>query len=150
MKIKTIWLFTLIALFSALPVFAGSKTKEELVQMAVSVDSAVSAEAIKDLRTIGKDGLDALFQTYSAQITKFSQTGEATDEWKRIAFALDSVAMQKDVYASRLYWFTDLEEAKKHFNSKGIEFKGTDGSPNCLTLTDDDGNWFQLVNKDDH
>lgn len=42
--------------------------------------------------------------------------------------------------------YTDnLEEAKKHFLSKGVSFKGTDGSENCLTLTDDDGNWFQLV-----
>lgn len=47
--------------------------------------------------------------------------------------------------------YTDnLDEAKEYFISKGIKFKGTDGSDKCLTLTDDDGNWFQLVNKDDH
>lgn len=118
MKIKTIWLVTLVALFSVVSVFAESKSKEQLAEMAVSADSAVSAEAIKNLRTMGKDGLDALFQTYSAEIGKFSATGETTDEWKRIAFALDSVAMQKDVYASNLYWFTDLEEAKKQANAK--------------------------------
>jgi len=39
----------------------------------------------------------------------------------------------------------DLNKAKEHFASKGIGFKGTDGSDDCLTLTDDDGNWFQLV-----
>jgi hypothetical protein len=113
MKIKTIWLVALVALFSALSVFAESKSKTELAEMAVSVDSAVSAEAIKNLRTMGKDGLDTLFQTYSAEIAKFSASGEADDDWKRIAFALDSVAAQKDAYTSNLYWFTDLEEAKR-------------------------------------
>lgn len=44
--------------------------------------------------------------------------------------------------------YTDnLDEAKKNITSKGIEFKGTDGSENCLTFTDYDGNWFQLVDK---
>ncbi len=42
------------------------------------------------------------------------------------------------------------DEAKEHFNSKGVNFKGTDGSEKCLTFTDEDGNWFQLVNKEDH
>jgi hypothetical protein len=118
MKIKTFWLITLIALCSVSAIFAESKTKEELAQQAISADSAVSFEAIKNLRSLGKEGLDALFQTYSAEITKFSQSGEATEDWKKIAFALDSVAMQKDAYASNLYWFTDLEEAKKQANAK--------------------------------
>jgi hypothetical protein len=113
MKIKTIWLVILVALFSTLSVFAESKSKKELAEMAVSADSAVSLEAIKNLRTMGKDGLDALFQTYSAEIAKFSATGASDDDWKRIAFALDSVAAQKDAYASNLFWFTDFEEAKR-------------------------------------
>jgi hypothetical protein len=113
MKIRTFWLATLVALVSAFSVFAESKTKEELVEMAVSADSAVSVEAVKNLRALGREGLDALFVRYSAEIAKFSATGEATDEWKRIALALDSVAQQKDAYASQLFWYTDLEEAKK-------------------------------------
>jgi len=44
----------------------------------------------------------------------------------------------------------DLHKAKEHFISKGVSFKGTDGSENCLTLTDNDGNWFQLVDKNEH
>jgi hypothetical protein len=113
MKIRTFWLITLIVLCSVSAVFAESKTKEELAQQVISSDSAVSFEAIKNLRSLGKDGLDVLFQIYSADIAKFSTTGEATEDWKKIAFALDSVAMQKDAYASNLYWFTDLDEAKK-------------------------------------
>jgi catechol 2,3-dioxygenase-like lactoylglutathione lyase family enzyme len=45
--------------------------------------------------------------------------------------------------------YTDnLEQTKKELVSKGLELKGTDGSENCLTFTDPDGNWFQLVNPD--
>ncbi len=40
------------------------------------------------------------------------------------------------------------DEFKKTVNdikTRGLEFKGTDGSDECLTFTDIDGNWFQLV-----
>ena len=40
----------------------------------------------------------------------------------------------------------DLEKTKSEFISRGLKFKGTDGSENCLTFTDPDSNWFQLVN----
>ncbi len=118
MKIKTFWLLAILSLMLAATVFAESKTKEELALQAISNDSAESTEAIKNLRLLGKDGLDTLFQTYSAEIANFLQTGQATDDWKRIAYALDSVAMQKDVYASQLFWFTDLEAAQKEANAK--------------------------------
>lgn len=113
MKFKSIRLSVLVVLFSAFSIFAETKSKEELAAMAISADTAVSAEAVKNLRALGREGLDALVREYSAEIAKFSQTGEGGEEWKRIAFALDSVAMQKDAYASRLFWFTDFEEAKR-------------------------------------
>ena len=38
----------------------------------------------------------------------------ASDEqWQRIATALDTVGQQKNSYIAGLYWYTDLEEAKK-------------------------------------
>lgn len=116
MKIKTIWIAALIALLSALSAFAETKSTKELAEKAVSADAVVSTEAVRSLRLLGRDGLDALLQTYQREITKFSETGEATGEWKRIASAIDTVAMQKDAYASGLYWFTDLEEAKREAN----------------------------------
>lgn len=42
----------------------------------------------------------------------------------------------------------DIEEARNELTTRGLAFKGTDGSDNCLTFTDPDGNWFQLVNPD--
>lgn len=44
----------------------------------------------------------------------------------------------------------DLESARKDLENKGLVFKGTDGSERCLTFTDPDGNWFQLVNPAEH
>ncbi len=113
MKIKIIRLVTFMALFSVGSAFAETRSKTELAQLAISADSAVSSEAVKSLRALGRDGLDTLFLTFANEIAKFTQTGETTDEWRRIAAALDTVAMQKDAYSSNLYWFTDIEEAKK-------------------------------------
>jgi excinuclease ABC subunit A len=44
----------------------------------------------------------------------------------------------------------DLEKSRDELISKGLQFKGTDGSDKCLTFTDPDGNWFQLVNTNQH
>lgn len=44
----------------------------------------------------------------------------------------------------------DLDKTADKLKSKGLEFKGSDGSDRCLTFTDNDGNWFQLVNPDEH
>jgi len=52
---------------------------------------------------------------------------------------------------SGLVIYTDnLERTSEKLKSKGLEFKGTDGNDKCLTFTDHDGNWFQLVNPEDH
>ncbi|MEO8512741.1 MAG: VOC family protein [Ignavibacteria bacterium] len=40
----------------------------------------------------------------------------------------------------------DLDVTKGELIGRGLEFRGTDGSDKCLTFTDPDGNWFQLVN----
>lgn len=44
----------------------------------------------------------------------------------------------------------DLDGARRALETRGLEFKGTDGSPRCLTFTDPDGNWLQLVDPGDH
>ncbi len=40
----------------------------------------------------------------------------------------------------------DLDKSAESLRSKGLHFKGNDGSPRCLTFTNGDGNWFQLTN----
>jgi catechol 2,3-dioxygenase-like lactoylglutathione lyase family enzyme len=50
-----------------------------------------------------------------------------------------------------LVLYTDnLDESSKKLKERGLVFKGTDGSDKCLTFTDPDGNWFQLVNPNEH
>ena len=44
----------------------------------------------------------------------------------------------------------DLQQTAKELKSKGLTFKGTIDTEKCLTFTDLDGNWFQLVNPSDH
>lgn len=56
----------------------------------------------------------------------------------------------QDAAAGIVFYADNLSEAQKELNNKSIVFKGTDGSDQCLTFSDDDGNWFQLVNPDDH
>ena len=45
-----------------------------------------------------------------------------------------------------VFYTNDVENTRQEMISNGLTFKGTDGSDNCLTFTDPDGNWFQLVN----
>lgn len=110
MKLRYSALFLTVLLFSTC-IFA-SGTADQLAVNAVSADAATSSIAIKELRAMGSEGLDAMFGKYSADIDRFLKTGEATDDWKRISAAIDAVAMQKDAYTSHLYWYTDLEAAK--------------------------------------
>lgn len=114
MRIRYFLLFVLVTFLFSVSVFAESSSKaKELAVQAASENQAEAASAINQLRSMRQEGLDALFETYAADIKRFGETGSGDDDWKRIASAIDSVAMQKDAYASQLYWFTDLEEAKR-------------------------------------
>ena len=44
----------------------------------------------------------------------------------------------------------DLESSIRTLKDRGLEFAGQDGNEKCPTFTDPDGNWFQLVNPNDH
>ncbi len=114
MKIKQILLLVAILISSfGCTIYADSGNKlNELAVQAISDNSARSKEAIKELRELGKPGLETLFENYAADIENFKKTGNSTKRWRKIANALDSVAMQKDVYASKLFWNNDLEKAK--------------------------------------
>jgi hypothetical protein len=108
MKLKSLFL----AIFAVFLLSAIS-IANNLTEDAISADKNISENAIKELRLQGQKGLDSLFQTYSAEIKKFMETGENTENWQKISYAIDGVAKQKDAYASQLFWFTDLDEAKK-------------------------------------
>ncbi len=47
--------------------------------------------------------------------------------------------------------YTDnIEQTKRLLQERGLQFRGTDGSDTCLTFSDPDGNWFQLVDPSGH
>lgn len=113
MRIRYFLPFVLFTfLFSASAFAESSARAKELARQAASENQTEAVSAINQLRALRQEGLDALFETYAADIKHFSETSEASDGWKRVAFAIDGVAMQKDAYASGLFWFTDLEQAK--------------------------------------
>jgi hypothetical protein len=112
MKINHSFLVLAIFLFSS-TLLCKERSADELAGQAVRDEYPAAMAAIRELRTMGAVGLDALFVKYAPDIERFNKTGEADENWKRVANALDTVAMQKDAYASHLYWYTDLEEAKR-------------------------------------
>ncbi len=123
MKIKVLFASLAISLVLSTAAFAAGKTVAELAENAVSNNAVVSSSAIRDLRAMGSTGLNALFVRYADDIERFTKTGEADDKWKRIAAALDGVSMQKDDYTSHLFWYTDLEQAKRA--AKDVKKSGT-------------------------
>lgn len=112
MHLKQKLVLAAVMLFSMSQITSGSSV-DQLAATAASEDYPAAMSAIRELRTMGPTGLNALFIKYSADIDRYAKTGEADENWKRIANAIDTVAMQKDAYASRLYWYTDLDEAKR-------------------------------------
>ncbi|HEX7175366.1 MAG TPA: hypothetical protein VF240_08920 [Pyrinomonadaceae bacterium] len=88
---------------------------------AVSEDAALRASALKTLREAGPAGLEALFAEFADEIALRAggQPAAGGAEWARIAEALDAVSQQRDGFASRLYWYTDFEEAKHAARASG-------------------------------
>jgi len=84
-----------------------------------------SANAIGELRSMGPEGLNAFLEANSAEIeaalSKFSESSNQSMPAKsnQVLAALDSICQQKDCYASRLYWYTDLEQAKSAARTSG-------------------------------
>ena len=112
-------------LFALLFVFTTTSFANEshaaLATRAVSEDVNESAEAIAELRSLGPAGLQSLVEANREAIDLHIQhpTIKPTREWLRITAAVDAVSQQKDGYLSGLYWYTDLEDARKAATSAG-------------------------------
>ncbi len=117
MKTK-IFFATILSAVLSISVFANGNLAA-LVKSAVSSDSVVANTAIKELRSNGQKGSDALFDAYADEIYQFAE-GKTPENWEKIEKALDGVTMQKDSYASwKIFWHTDLEEAKEFSRKTG-------------------------------
>lgn len=49
-----------------------------------------------------------------------------------------------------VFYTNNVDKTLKELKEKGVQIKGTVDSNKCFTFTDPDGNWFQLVNPNDH
>ncbi|WP_019500226.1 hypothetical protein [Pseudanabaena sp. PCC 6802] len=93
--------FTLV-LTTSINSIAIAETLPTLLRQAASSNSRESQAAIAALRQFKDEGVQAFWQTYQTQLP--------TDE--RLRKVLDQICQQKDCDMSRLYWYTDLEQAK--------------------------------------
>src|SRR5262249_729383 len=122
MRVKALPLLIAMALVPNVPAMTGLPP-EILARRAVSPYPFESGPAIAELRNLGPRGLDLLFQVYGEQIIRLSPESprqRASDpEWQRLTAVLDSVSQQRDSYASRLYWYTDFEQAKASARASG-------------------------------
>ena len=106
----------LLVLVSAQISFA-TEPVEALARKAVSGNTA----AIEELRALGPAGLEALRTQYADEIKAHiaNPTSAPDEQWQRITAALDAVAQQKNSYIAGLYWYTDLDAAKKASQALG-------------------------------
>lgn len=88
-------------------------TPRSLARFALAGDSPRAEHAIKELRALGREGFDALLSTHAEALANATQLDP------QLRRAMDSVAGQRDAHASRLFWHTDLEQAKAEARKLG-------------------------------
>ncbi len=49
-----------------------------------------------------------------------------------------------------VFYSTSLDEEIELLKSRGLVIRGTVDTDRCFTFTDPDGNWFQMVNPEEH
>lgn len=98
---------------------------DQLARDALSTDLAVSQFAITALRGQGPKGLQAMLKIHTELLDSHSpvplnrRNPDQDTAWARLKTALDSIACQRDSYISRLYWYTDFEQAKAAARTSG-------------------------------
>ncbi|HLF84867.1 MAG TPA: hypothetical protein VI837_11885 [Blastocatellia bacterium] len=106
------------------------RSTESLARRALAAYKDESANAIAELRSIGPAGLRAFLEANRREIEAAlntpddSSAGDSRDRLRspqnnQVLAALDSICQQKDCHASRLYWYTDLEQAKSAARTQG-------------------------------
>ena len=102
-----------------LVVHAGESGGGNVVDRALRGDG----DAIAALRAEGPAGLRRLLDAAAGDIAKGPprrddpratrrSTADAQAAWERLRAAVDGVAAQRDAWADKLYWYTDLDQAK--------------------------------------
>lgn len=115
------FLSLLLFLLVSAQISLATEPAEVLARDAISENPNTSAAAIEELRALGPAGLQSLMAQYQSEINaRIANPSAAPDaRWQRITSALDAVAQQRNAYIAGLYWYTDLDSAKKASKSLG-------------------------------
>jgi hypothetical protein len=78
--------------------------------LAATPDDRLSPRRLNTLRAEGPAGLQRLLAENAELLARGPRPRDAT--WRRAADAIDTVAAQRDAWASKIYWYTDLAQAQ--------------------------------------
>jgi hypothetical protein len=122
--------FTFLLDVSPLPAcgtYTSELDLEKLAVLAISENPPEASRATIALRAKGAEGLQAFLSVHAEEIQRHlasppvppgaSNSGVA--DWERLSQALDRIGGQRDCFASRLYWHTDLETARAAARASG-------------------------------
>jgi hypothetical protein len=84
-------------------------------EMSKSIPAGLSQQ-VSQFRQQGAQGLNTFLHLHANQLNSQSPTSLPP---AALRTALDSLCQQRDCYASRLYWYTDLEQAKVAARASG-------------------------------
>jgi catechol 2,3-dioxygenase-like lactoylglutathione lyase family enzyme len=62
----------------------------------------------------------------------------------------ENVDRYENAPAGIVFYTDNLKTTMQELQQRGLVFRGTVDSDKCYTFTDLDGNWFQLVDPNDH
>ncbi|HSE17782.1 MAG TPA: hypothetical protein VLB46_12075 [Pyrinomonadaceae bacterium] len=118
MNSKFRFLSLLLLFLVSTQIALATEPAEVLARKAISENPG---PAIEELRALGPAGLQALMTQYADAINAHIKNPGAApdDQWQRITAALDAVAQQKNSYVAGLYWYTDLDSARKASKALG-------------------------------
>ena len=83
--------------------------------------SFATEPTLEELRSRGPAGLQALMAQYADEINRHiaNPSLSSDEQWQQITNTLDAVAQQKNSYLAGLYWYTDIESAKRASTASG-------------------------------
>jgi hypothetical protein len=108
---KTLRLFILLLVTNGAGALAcGDYTSlhdtRTLANLAVSGDASQAKRAITRLRNLGPEGLEAFFEVHASALLQPLKPDS------NVRVALDAISGQRDGHVARLFWYTDLEQAR--------------------------------------
>lgn len=106
MKISTLLLMVTAATAFACGDYLSLDTPRILARQALSGDQGRAESAIRKLRSLGPEGLEAFLNVHASTLAGLGPPEPS------LRSALDAISGQRDAHATRLFWHTDFEEAK--------------------------------------